>query len=72
MDAVPFPNAPDTNIGGSLLAVEWTLASLAGLVLGLRLFTVTCILHRVRVADYLMLLAFVRRIFRSPWCVTSY
>ena len=51
---------PDVNIGGSLLAVEWSLAGIVGIVLGLRLFTVICILKRVQAADYLMLLAFVR------------
>lgn len=59
MSAIPMPNAADVNIGGSLLAVEWSLAGVAGLVLGLRMFSVTCILHRVQAADYLMLLAFV-------------
>jgi hypothetical protein len=67
MTAIPMPNGPDVDIGGSLLAVEWTLAGIAGLVLGLRLFTVSYILHRVRVADYLMLLAFVRRVFPFSW-----
>lgn len=66
--AIPFPDGPDVDIGASLLAVEWTLAGLAGIVLGLRLFTVSWILRRVQVADYLMLAAFVRSVFsRLSW-----
>jgi hypothetical protein len=58
MATTPMTNEADANIGGSLLAVQWSLAGIAGLVLGMRLFTVTCILQRVRIADYV--LAFVR------------
>jgi hypothetical protein len=60
MATTPMTNEADVNIGGSLLAVQWSLAGIAGIVLGMRLFTVTCILQRVRAADYLMVLAFVR------------
>jgi hypothetical protein len=51
---------PDVNIGASLMALEWALVGITAIVLGLRLFTVSVVLRRVQLADYLMILAFVR------------
>jgi hypothetical protein len=59
MPDIPKPNGPDINIGASLVALEWALAGIAGIILGLRLFTVAIVLRRVQLADYLILLAFV-------------
>jgi hypothetical protein len=59
MSTIPKPNGPDVNIGPSLIGLEWGFAGLAAIVLGLRLFTAAAILRRVRIADYLMALAFV-------------
>lgn len=56
-------DGPDASIGGTLLTTEWTMAGIAGLILGLRIFAVAYILQHVRVADYLMLIAYVRRVF---------
>jgi hypothetical protein len=50
----------DINIGGRLITLEWTLAALSAIVLGLRLTTASVILKRVRMADYMMILSFVR------------
>ena len=63
MSDIPKPNGPDINIGASLVTLEWALAGIAGIVLGLRLFTVAIVLRRVQLADYLMLVAFVCSIF---------
>jgi hypothetical protein len=59
MSEIPNPNSPDVNIGASLIAFEWAFASVAAVILGLRWFAVAIILRRVKMADYLMLLAFV-------------
>lgn len=55
------PNPPnvDTDIGGSLLAVLWTLAGISACILGLRLYTGAFILQRIKLYDYLMIIAFV-------------
>jgi hypothetical protein len=60
MDALPRPNGPDDNHGTSLIIFQWSLAGIAAVVLGLRLFTAGAILRKVSIADYLMLSSFVR------------
>jgi hypothetical protein len=59
MADIQKPIGPDVNIGASLMALEWALVGITTIVLGLRLFTVSVVLHRVQMADYLMVLAFV-------------
>jgi hypothetical protein len=54
---------PDVNIGTSLIIYNWTLAGVAAIVLGLRLFAVIQVLRRIRMADYAMVLAYVRLIY---------
>ena len=61
MADIPKPNGPDVNIGGSLIEVEWSLAGVSFVVLGLRLVAGKCILRRIHFADYLMVMAFVSR-----------
>jgi hypothetical protein len=53
---------PDIDLGPPLIILQWTLAGIAALVLGLRLFTSIFLLRAVRVADYFIILAFVRHI----------
>jgi hypothetical protein len=60
MPDIPKPNGPDVNIGASVIALEWALAGVAALVLGLRWVTVAVITRRIQRADYFMVLAFVR------------
>jgi hypothetical protein len=59
MSEIENPYAPDINIGLSLIIFEWALAGVAAAILGARWYTVTAIQRRVRLADYLMLIAFV-------------
>lgn len=55
------PNPPniDSNIGGLLLALIWSMAGLSACILGLRLYTGAFVLHRIKLSDYLMIMAFV-------------
>ena len=55
----PNPPSADSNIGGLLLALIWSLAGLSAGILGLRLYTGAFILHRIKLSDYLMIMAFV-------------
>ena len=61
MADIPKPDGPDVNIGGSLINVQWSFAVVSFIVLGLRLVAGICILHRIHIADYLMVIAFVSR-----------
>jgi hypothetical protein len=53
------PSQADNSIGGLLLGLLWTLAGISTCILGLRLYTGAFILHRLKVPDYLMIIAFV-------------
>jgi asparagine N-glycosylation enzyme membrane subunit Stt3 len=54
----PTPPMVDSNIGGLLLALLWSLASVSACILVLRLYTGAFIL-RIKLPDYLMIIAFV-------------
>ena len=61
MADTPKPDGPDVNIGGSLIKIQWSLAGVSFVVLSLRLVAGSCILRRIHLADYLMVMAFVSR-----------
>jgi hypothetical protein len=61
MTDTPKPDGPDVNIGGSLIKIQWSLAGVSFIVLGLRLVAGSYILRRIHLADYLMVMAFVSR-----------
>lgn len=58
MDTSNPPNV-DSDIGGLLLALLWSLAGVSACILGLRLYTEAFILRRIKLPDYLMIMAFV-------------
>ena len=58
MDTTSPPQV-DSSVGGVLLGLLWTLASISACILGLRLYTGAFILNRLTVSDYLMITAFV-------------
>jgi hypothetical protein len=53
------PPIVDSNISGLLLALLWSLAGVLACILGLRLYIGSFILCRVKLPDYLMIMAFV-------------
>ena len=59
----------DTNIGGLLLGILWGLAGFSAITLALRVYTAALIIRRVRLPDYLMIIAFVSITF---WLSSRY
>jgi len=57
--ATSNPPNVDNNIGGLLLALLWSLASVSACILGLRLYTGAFIIRRIKLPDYLMIIALV-------------
>jgi hypothetical protein len=55
----PNPSTADGNLGGLLLRLLWSLAGISACILVLRLCTGALILHRIKLHDYLMIMAFV-------------
>ncbi|CZR65028.1 related to integral membrane protein PTH11 [Phialocephala subalpina] len=55
--SVPKPNGPDIDIGPQMLATGWTLYGLAGVVVGMRIFTQVKISRQFGLGDIVMLLA---------------
>ena len=53
------PTQDDTNLGPALLAVCWTLAAIASIVVILRLLTRFNVNHGLRMDDFFMVLALV-------------
>jgi len=63
----------DESTGDLLLGVLWSLAGLSTIVLTLRLYTAAFILRRIRLHDYLMVMALVgcSAIFATGWATFS-
>jgi hypothetical protein len=59
MMGTPTPPMVDSNIGGLLLTLLWSLAGVSACILVLRLYIGAFILHRIKLPDYLMIIAFV-------------
>jgi len=59
MSGIPPAGGPDVHTGERLLAIQWTLASITGIALGLRAYTVVAIQRKTRTSDIVMCLAFV-------------
>ena len=55
----------DTDIGGLLLGILWSLAGFSAITLALRVYTAAFIIGRVKLPDYLMIIAFVSITFWS-------
>ncbi|KAF8854037.1 hypothetical protein BDZ45DRAFT_628217 [Acephala macrosclerotiorum] len=67
----PNPPGVDSNIGGLLLTLLWSLAGLSACILGLRLYTGALILHRLKLSDYLMIMAFACAIIQTSFLTAS-
>ncbi|OCL04685.1 hypothetical protein AOQ84DRAFT_112580 [Glonium stellatum] len=66
------PDGPDVNIGGRLMKVQWALAGVSFVVLALRLVAGVYILGRVRLADYLMVMAFICGVVQAAIFTDAY
>jgi hypothetical protein len=67
----PIPPLVDDSIGGLLLALLWSFVGISACIVGLRLFTGVFILGRIKLPDYLIVMAFVRSTSLSVACAEA-
>lgn len=63
---IPYPG-PDVNIGPLALGLNWTEASLAMIVVGLRFYTQAKVVGKVHFDDWLMLFALVCHLLTAAY-----